>query len=39
MDNYEYNVGDTFPRKGLNVSDERLVELSHKREPSKQAPY
>ena len=29
--NYEYNVGDTFPRKGLNVSDERLAELSTKR--------
>ncbi|MCG1573278.1 Rho termination factor N-terminal domain-containing protein [Staphylococcus epidermidis] len=29
-DNYEYNVGDTFPRKGLNVSDERLTELSTK---------
>lgn len=28
--NYEYNVGDTFPRKGLNVSDERLAELSTK---------
>lgn len=27
-DNYEYNVGDTFPRKDLNVSDERLTELS-----------
>ena len=28
--NYEYNVGDTFPRKGLNVSNERLTELSTK---------
>ena len=28
--NHEYNVGDTFPRKGLNVSDERLTELSTK---------
>ena len=28
--NYEYNVGDTFPRKGLNVSNERLTQLSTK---------
>lgn len=28
--NHEYNVGDTFPRDGLNVSDERLTELSTK---------
>lgn len=27
---YEYNVGDTFPRKGLKVSEERLAELSGK---------
>jgi hypothetical protein len=26
--NHEYNVGDTFPRKGLDVSAERLAELS-----------
>ena len=25
---YRYKVGDTFPRSGLNVSDERLDELS-----------
>lgn len=25
---YEYNIGDTFPHKDLNVSDERLTELS-----------
>ncbi|WP_436950198.1 Rho termination factor N-terminal domain-containing protein [Staphylococcus xylosus] len=25
---YEYNVGDIFPRKGLRVTDERLRELS-----------
>lgn len=25
---YAYNVGDEFPRKGLNVSDKRLAELS-----------
>ncbi|MCG1890890.1 Rho termination factor N-terminal domain-containing protein [Staphylococcus epidermidis] len=29
-DNYEYNVGKPFPRKGLNVSDKRLTELSTK---------
>ena len=23
-----YNVGETFPRKGLKVSDERLAELA-----------
>lgn len=26
----EYNVGDEYPRKGLNVSKERLKELSGK---------
>ncbi|MGJ7586677.1 Rho termination factor N-terminal domain-containing protein [Staphylococcus shinii] len=25
---YEYNVGDIFPREGLRVTDERLRELS-----------
>ncbi|MBG3873539.1 Rho termination factor N-terminal domain-containing protein [Staphylococcus sp. mip270_02] len=25
---YEYNVGDIFPRDGLQVTDERLRELS-----------
>jgi hypothetical protein len=25
---YEYNVGDTFPREGKVVSDARIVELS-----------
>ena len=25
---YPYNEGDTFPRKGLNVSDERIEELA-----------
>ena len=25
---YPYNEGDTFPRKGLKVSDERIDELS-----------
>jgi len=25
---YEYNVNDLYPRPGLNVSDERLTELS-----------
>lgn len=25
---YEYNVGDIFPRDGLRVTDERLRELS-----------
>lgn len=29
-DDYTYNVGDTFPRKGLTVSKERLTELSTK---------
>ena len=28
--NHEYNVGDTFPRKGLKVTQERLAELSGK---------
>ena len=26
--NHSYNVGDTFPRKGLKVTDERLAELA-----------
>lgn len=26
--NHEYNVGDTFPRKGLKVTEERLAELA-----------
>ena len=25
---HEYNVGDTFPRKGLKVTQERLAELA-----------
>ena len=25
---YEYNVGDVFPREGLKVNDDRLKELS-----------
>lgn len=25
---YEYNVGDVFPRKGMDVSEERLAELA-----------
>lgn len=25
---YTYNKGDTYPRKGLKVSDERIQELS-----------
>ncbi|MCE4964409.1 Rho termination factor N-terminal domain-containing protein [Staphylococcus haemolyticus] len=29
-DDYAYNVGDTFPRKSLTVSKERLTELSTK---------
>ncbi|PTF13286.1 Rho termination factor N-terminal domain-containing protein [Staphylococcus devriesei] len=29
-DDYTYNVGDTFTRKGLTVSKERLTELSTK---------
>ena len=27
-DNHPYNVGDIFPRKGLKVTEERLLELS-----------
>lgn len=27
-DNHAYNVGDTYPRKGLNPSEERIAELS-----------
>ena len=27
-DNHEYNVGDTFPRIGLEVSDKRIQELA-----------
>lgn len=27
-DCYEYAVGDTYPRKGLEVSTERVAELS-----------
>lgn len=31
QDNYHaYHVGDPFPRNGLDVSDERLTELSTK---------
>lgn len=26
--NHEYNPGDTFPRKGLKVTEERLAELA-----------
>ena len=26
--NYEYQAGDTFPRRGLVVSEERLAELA-----------
>lgn len=26
--NHPYNVGDTFPREGLKVTDERLAELA-----------
>ena len=26
--NFEYNAGDTFPRPGLVVSEERLAELA-----------
>lgn len=29
-DNHAYNVGDTFPRENLTVSDDRLTELSTK---------
>lgn len=25
--NYRYQAGDTFPRKGIKVSDERIAEL------------
>lgn len=27
-DNHTYNVGDKFPRSGMEVSDERIKELS-----------
>lgn len=27
-ENYSYNVGDTYPRKGLDVTEERINELS-----------
>lgn len=27
-DNHEYNVGDAFPRIGLEVSDKRIQELA-----------
>ncbi len=26
--NFNYNVGDVFPRRGLRVSDERISELA-----------
>ena len=26
--NHPYNVGDSFPRKGIEVTDERLAELA-----------
>ena len=28
--NYAYNVGDTFPRRGVKVADARIKELSGK---------
>jgi hypothetical protein len=28
--NYAYNVGDTFPRRGVKVTDARIKELSGK---------
>ena len=28
--NYPYQVGDTYPRKGLTVTEERITELSGK---------
>lgn len=28
--NHPYNVGDTFPRKGVEATEERLAELSGK---------
>lgn len=28
--NHEYNVGDIFPREGLEVTPERIAELSGK---------
>ena len=28
--NHEYNVGDIYPRKGLEVKPERIAELSGK---------
>lgn len=28
--NHEYNVGDEFPRKGLEVTEDRLAELAGK---------
>ena len=27
---HEYNVGDVFPRKGMNASDDRIQELAGK---------
>lgn len=27
-DNFPYEVGDTFPRKGVTVTEERLAELA-----------
>ena len=29
--NYPYSVGDTYPRKGVNVTEIRLAELASKR--------
>lgn len=29
--NHPYNVGDTFPRQGMDVSDARIAELSSDR--------
>lgn len=29
-DNYKYEVGDIYPRKDLEVTDERIKELSSK---------
>lgn len=29
-DGYAYNVGDIYPREGLNPSEERIAELSSK---------
>lgn len=35
---YEYHVGDTFPRKGIKVTKEQADRVINKREPARRSP-